>query len=59
MIVKKIFPPDRVYAKEILNSIDILQAVTNRERAQIAPGCVPLSAAVLRDVLQTAGSLKG
>ena len=29
-------PPDRTYAKEILNSIGAPQSVTDRERAQIA-----------------------
>ena len=32
----RMIPPDRTYAKEILNSIGAPQSVTDRERAQIA-----------------------
>ena len=32
----RMMPPDRTYAKEILNSIGASQSVTDRERAQIA-----------------------
>ncbi len=32
----RLIPPDRIYAKEILNSIGASQSVTDRERAQIA-----------------------
>ena len=32
----RMIPPDRTYAKEILNSIDASQSVTDRDRAQIA-----------------------
>ncbi len=39
----RILPPDRQYAKEILNSIGVSQAVTDRDRAQIALSCRCLS----------------
>ncbi len=32
----RMMPPDRTYAKEILNSIGASQSVTDRDRAQIA-----------------------